>query len=672
MLDPKLLLIAFLFLFQKVIAQNRQIDSLQQILNTASTDTAKVHLLNKISSSLWYSHPDLSMEYAQKALNLSKRLQYQNGIKVAYNNIGLINDHRGNYPEALRCFLKTLEICELSNDIKTMAEVLNTIGVLNESLGDYEQALHYYEWSLVIKKRLEDTHGIALAYNNVGIVYGAMGKENKALDYHQKALKIREAIGYERGIANSLNNVGRIYVSQNHLDQAMNCFIESLKITNKIEDKHGHAFSLQNLALVFHKKKDYQKALFYAQKSYAIAQEANAKLQAMEASKLLSQTYQVILDYEKAFKYQSIYMSYHDSLMSEANKRKIAHLQSSYEIQKRDAEIALLNKDNHLHEAETKRLNAEAERKNLFLFASFTFLILLILLAIILIRHGQQQKKANWLLHKKNEEIKMNNLHLKMKNKEIELRNEEISEQKKILEDLNGIKDRLFSIIAHDFRSPLNSLQGTLLLLQMKAISYDEIKELLPEIIKKVDYSVSLLDNLLNWARGQMSGMKIKPVAFDLQSVTEETVHLLKGQASEKGILLHNLIPPAIPVYADPEMVKLVIRNLITNAIKFTNQGDVISIKVRETDDYYQIAIADTGCGIDEHKLNYLFTPGSNSTLGTSNEKGTGLGLWICKDFVEKNEGSIWVESEKGKGSTFYFTLPKNKETVQKNSVMVS
>lgn len=668
----KLLFIALLFICQKTLAQNREIDSLQQILDTASTDTAKIHLFNKMSSSLWNSHPQISMEAAQKALHLSEKLNYQNGIKIAYNNIGVIHDYQGNYPEALQCFLKTLAICEQSDDIKTMASTLNNIGVLYESLGDYEQALQYYERSLVIKKQLEDQHGMALAYNNLGGVYSALGKEDKGLNYHLKALQMREALGYSRGIANSLNNIGRIYVSQGKLHEALACFEKSYTITREIDDKLGHAYSLQNLALVFHEQKNYQKALFYAQTSYSIAQEINAKIPAKEASKLLFQTYQALRNYKMAFKYQSLYMSYHDSLRSEANKRKIAHLQSSYEIQKRDAEIALLNKDNRLHEAEARRLGAEAERKNLFLFASATFLIFLTVLAITLVRYNQQQKRANLLLSKKNEEIKISNLHLKMKNTEIELRNKEISNQKKILEDLNGIKDRLFSIIAHDFRSPLNSLQGTLSLLQLEAISYDEIKKVLPSIIKKVDYTVSLLDNLLNWSRAQMPGMKTVPVTFDLQSVTEETVHLLKSQAKEKNVLLHNMIPLAIPVYADPEMIKLVIRNLISNAIKFTNPGDMISIKVRDTDEYCQLTIADTGCGIDKSKLRNLFTPGNNSTLGTSNEKGTGLGLLICKDFVEKNGGDIWAESEKGKGSIFYFTIPKSSEAVTKKSVALA
>ncbi len=666
MFNPKFLSLFFLFFHvMGVFAQDAKLDSLQQQLSNSPDDTVRIRLLNEISTELWYSDTKRSMDFAQQALQLSEQLEHKDGIKTAYNNIGVIYDHQGNYPEALRYFLKTIALSEQTQDRKTMAKALNNIGVLYESLREYKQAMDYYQQSLTIKEQLGDQQGIALAYNNLGVVYSALGQVEKALDYHLKALQIREETGYQRGIANSLNNVGKIYAIQGKLDLALEYFNKSLVINKALDDKLGYAFSLQNLSSAYYQKRDYQKALFYGTKSFRAARDVQAVLHLKEASKGLFQTYQALHDYKKAFEYQSIYMNYHDSLTNEENKRKIANLQSNYEIQKRDAAIALLNKDKDLHKA-------EAERKNLFLLGSTVCLILLFLLAVILVRYSQQQNKANQLLQKKNEEVKTANLHLKMKNQEVEIRNKEIGEQKKELEDLNGIKDRLFSIIAHDFRSPLNSLQGTLSLFQVGAFSYEDMKELVPDIIKKVDQAVSLLDNLLIWTRAQMQGMKTRPTPFDVQSIVQETIHLLKSQAYEKGVLIHNLIPPVIPVYADPDMVKLVIRNLLSNAIKFTLRGDIISIKVQDTEDYYQVAIADTGCGIDKHKLQYLFKPDNHSTLGTSNERGTGLGLWICKDFVEKNGGRIWVETEKGKGSTFFFTIPKSMEVVRKSSVVVA
>lgn len=670
MSDLKPLLIAVLLLvIPKAFAQDNKVDSLQQLLFATKIDTAKVRLLNEISACLWYSEPDASVEYAEQALHIAQKNNYQNGMLKAYNNIGVINDGQGNYSKALQCFMKTLELSRDLGDAKATSKALNNIGVLYESLGEYKQALKYHEQSLEIKEKLQDEQGIGFAYNNMGVIYKELGQAAKALDYHLKALSIREKTDYQRGIANSLNNIGRIYLTQHLLEKAQQCFVKSLEITEQLEDKSGQAYSLLNLGLVYYKKYDFHQSILYAKKSFQISRELTAKLEIKESCKLLYQSYAALHDYQNAFKYQTTYLNFHDSLTSEETKRRIAHLQSSYEIQKRDGEIMMLNKDKEISEAETRRLNAEAERKNLFLFASFTFLAFLILLAVILVRYNRQHKRVNHLLHKKNEEIRHTNFDLQVKNKEIELRNEEVWEQKRSLEELNGIKDRLFSIIAHDFRSPLNSLQGTLSLLQMEAISYEELKNILPGIIYKVDHTVSLLDNLLNWARTQMSGMKTKPVDFNLQAIIEENVYLLKSQANEKGVLIHNLISPAIPVFADQEMIKLVVRNLLTNAVKFTSPGDVISVKVKETPHFYQVAVVDTGCGIDKDKLSYLFEPGKGSTPGTHNEKGTGLGLWMCKDFVEKNGGNIWAESEKSKGSTFYFTTPKSGHMKGEHSV---
>ncbi len=666
----KSLLIAFFSLAASgVFAQDAKVDSLQKLLFAATVDTVKVSLLNEISACLWYADPNESVEYAEQAMLIAQQNNYQYGLLKAYNNIGVINDSRGNYGKALEYYIKSLEISRDLGDTKSTSKALNNIGVLYESLGEYKQALDYHQQSLEIKGKLQDEQGIGSAYNNMGIIYKELGETEKALEYHRKALSIREKLGYQRGIANSLSNIGKVYLLQDKLALARECFERSLEIAGQLEDKNGQAYALLNLAAVYYREGDVRKAIYYARKSFNIYHKLDAKEEVKEACKLLYESYLALQDYRNAFKYQASYLKFHDSLTSEETKNRIAYLQSSFEIQKRDGEIMMLNKDKKISEAETKRLNAEAEQKNLFLFASFTFLTFLVLLAIVLVRYNRQHKHVNYLLNKKNEDIRHANFDLHAKNKEVGLRNEEVWEQKIALEELNGIKDRLFSIIAHDFRSPLNSLQGTLALLQMEAISYTELKDILPGIIHKVDHTVSLLDNLLNWARTQMSGMKTKPVDFNLQTIIEENVYLLKSQANEKGILIHNLISPAIPVFADQEMIKLVVRNLLTNAVKYTSPGDVISVKVQQVPGFYQVAVVDTGCGIDKDKLSCLFEPGKGSTPGTHNEKGTGLGLWMCKDFVEKNGGEIWAESERSKGSTFYFTIPKGEHISEDHAI---
>jgi PAS domain S-box-containing protein len=263
------------------------------------------------------------------------------------------------------------------------------------------------------------------------------------------------------------------------------------------------------------------------------------------------------------------------------------------------------------------------------------------------------QKKAEKSLLKRKRE-------LQEKNAKLLALSQELATQKQKSDDLNNLKDRLLSIISHDFRSPLNSLQGVLTLLQGKMISEEELRNLTERLLERVKVISTFLDNLLNWAKSQMEGTKVHLSRWNLHQVILTKMKLYQTQAEQKNIRLIAQIPENSKVYADLNMIELVIRNLISNAIKFSPQGASITLKVEDQpDNYVLISIADTGVGIDSDKITKLFGSENISTLGTANEPGTGLGLLLCKDFVEKNGGKIWVESTLGQGTCFYFTIPK-------------
>lgn len=226
------------------------------------------------------------------------------------------------------------------------------------------------------------------------------------------------------------------------------------------------------------------------------------------------------------------------------------------------------------------------------------------------------------------------------------------------LEDLNKLKDKLLSIVSHDFRSPLNSLRGTLSLFLMGAISNEELNTLTEDLVERLDNTYNLLENLLNWAKSQMQGMKVYGKKINLKTISEDCVNLLNPIADKKIVKIQNNIYTPISAFADNEMVKLVIRNLMSNAIKFTTTGNKIILDATQDKDFVTISIKDNGTGISNENQEKLFKLESFSTRGTSNESGMGLGLLLCKDFVDKNGGKIWFESELEKGSTFYFTLP--------------
>ncbi|MGB3588005.1 MAG: HAMP domain-containing sensor histidine kinase, partial [Tunicatimonas sp.] len=283
--------------------------------------------------------------------------------------------------------------------------------------------------------------------------------------------------------------------------------------------------------------------------------------------------------------------------------------------------------------------------------------VMLLLTVITLIRHKRVQL-ANEQLKSKNEEIEQKNRILKELHQQLKDQNSKITNQQKELEEMNTVKDKLFSIIAHDFRSPLNTIQGVLNLLHIDVLSSEELKSMLPHLSQKVNNNITLLDNLLNWARTQMNGLKINKINFTLRPEVEETVGLISQIASQKNIQIENNIEKQDQVHADPDMIQLVVRNLLSNAIKFTDTGGTIQISAQQQEDVVVTAISDTGVGMPESSVQQLFQQVGYSTKGTEQEKGTGLGLMLCDEFVRRNGGKIWVESKKDEGTTFYFTLP--------------
>lgn len=229
------------------------------------------------------------------------------------------------------------------------------------------------------------------------------------------------------------------------------------------------------------------------------------------------------------------------------------------------------------------------------------------------------------------------------------------------LKEMNAQKDKFFSIIAHDLRSPFNSLLGfsELLSEQLEEKDYSGVDEYARIIQNSAHRAVDLLDNLLQWARSQTGRLEFKPEYHALDSLVEDTISLLSETALKKSIQIRHEIPESLAVFADKSMLSTVLRNLVSNALKFTNTGGAITISVQQNQQHNTIMVSDTGVGIPpERKAGLFQLDQCESTLGTHNEKGTGLGLMLCKEFLEKHGGEIWVESEPSKGSTFSFALP--------------
>ena len=267
-------------------------------------------------------------------------------------------------------------------------------------------------------------------------------------------------------------------------------------------------------------------------------------------------------------------------------------------------------------------------------------------------------RTSNDQLHQEVAERKRAELALRAAHNELQQKNQE-------LQDVNASKDKFFSIISHDLRSPLSVILGMTELLRENFDHYapDRAKELLTRMNAAAERLNMLLENLLTWSRLQRGVMEYRPEKIDLRAIAEESRDLLLARAEQKDVVLANIIPPKTSAFADYDMINTVIRNLVSNALKFTTAGDRIELSASCSEIVAEVSVCDTGTGMSSEDLARLFRIDvQHSSIGTAGERGTGLGLILCQELVERNGGTIWADSRLGEGTTFRFTLPAQKK----------
>jgi signal transduction histidine kinase len=340
-------------------------------------------------------------------------------------------------------------------------------------------------------------------------------------------------------------------------------------------------------------------------------------------------------DYKSALAYTKQSKILQDSLFSQDMIQKIFQDQIRMQTENKDLEIAALNE---MQTRQADELSKQAFLRNIMVVVAALTGILL----FTVYRSGQRRIRINKLLIEHQNEIKKRSLEL---------------------EQLNQVKDKFFSVISHDLRSPINALSGILDLMAKSQIKPEELPKLTKELQLQFNHTKNLINNLLDWTLLQMDKLRIQPTQVDLRTLVDENFELLSSLHIKNVKLTNNILTNTF-AYADLNMVNLVFRNLILNGIKFTEEGGEIKVGAEIKDDKLVVSVQDNGVGISPAVQKILFEKTSGySTRGTHNEKGTGLGLILCKEFVERNGGQIWLESTEGEGSTFYFTLTPYRPT---------
>ncbi len=592
-----------------------------------------------------------SMAYIKKALNHEMKIGNKTNISKAHNIIGVLYYEQSNFVDALKHYLQSLKIYEETQNKDGIASIYNNLGLLYKEKGSIEIALKYYLKSLEINKSLNDSIGLAYCYNNLGVISRNKGDYIASLDYLNKSLEIKKKLGNADALASSFMNIGVTLNKQGHFDKALKVILEALEINEKLGDLPKQAQNYNILAETYLKMGVPYKSIPYGEKAYSIAKTVGQIRIMRDASEIQYKAFKQMSNYEDALQQLEITQSLRDSLVSVQKVEELSNLRSNYEIEKQQLEIESLNKDKIIQD---DRIERQALQRNV-LVVVLTFFAIIV---SILVKNNRRSKKNNDTLTQKHKEIEHKNNELARLNQEIVNQNVNINVQKNNLEELNQIKNNLFTIVSHDFRSPLKSIQGFLNLLQLGALTQEEMHKMLEDLKVKVDMTADFLENLLTWARNQMQKIESKPESIHLQRIAMDNISLVKPMADKKNVTLELDVPENIEAFADANMINLVVRNLVVNAIKFTSEGDLVKLSAIRDGAKVIFSVEDTGIGIDSEIINKLFNLETYSTSGTANEKGTGLGLILCKEFVEKNNGRIWAESKLGKGSIFSFSIP--------------
>ncbi len=620
------------------------------------------------------SDPKLILEFSEAAYEISKQLELH--IAEAFLSMGYANLVNKNYSRAVLFYQGARDYVLATSDLKLRPKVFLEMGKYYEWRNRYDSAFFFYESSFRYAQENQNIGAIISAYSAIGRMYeiqrlqsGAISiykkglhlaevngykeleaqicdiigdafaeinKFDSALYYHQQALRIYNILNLPDKIAASLTAIGATYRSKMRLIEALDYFEQAMRLNEQSSNLKVLASTLINLGSTYRIMGNFYNAILYLERGRRIAESVDEDNLALIAYQNLEDIYFEQKQFEKSAVYARKLNSLRDKLYNINISEALTEIRVKFEAEVKEKENQLLK--------EQKQSQQEIilkQKQILYIIGVGVFMLLLVLAFVI--KQYIEKRKTNRLLAQSKLEIERSH-------EEVQLQNQE-------LRKLNSLKDTLFSVISHDLRSPLNSINGMLALMSVAELDQKEIVALTKDLSLSVGESLNLLENLLNWARSQMQGYQCEKTLCDLSEIAQENIRLFNYATEKKGNRIINQLPDHLPVITDASMIRLVMRNLISNANKFTSNG-VITLSYKREVGRLLFTVADTGVGMDENIKIKLQQRQSVSSIGTKSEIGTGLGLLLCQEFASLAGAEIVFESTQGKGSRFTLSLP--------------
>ena len=577
-----------------------------------------------------------SMPLFQEALRLATEAKDIPSELSIINAMAQNYSFEGNYAEALNLNLKGIDLArEIDN--QPMLSVLNeNIAGLYADQKDFKNALMFYDTVQKINRRLGDEVIDAETQSNMASLY------KDAKDYKNAMFNINRSIStFEKHkvydwLAYAYEGKGDIYLDQEKYKWALYWYDQSnMLFKHQIEDDRIKIQLMNGMAKVYFGLEQDSLALVYAKKGLALSDKIKSLQGKIDCSETLYKLHKKNGNTPEALAYLESFKILSDSLFKDKNKQSLSLLETKLQYEQEKQELIEANE------------TALAKQRN-YIYFSVIILMILSIITFVIRRSENIQRKLN---------------------RELKEKSTAVTQREAQLHEINKTNTKLFSIIGHDLRGPIGGLQSMLKLFTDGEISTKEFVSFIPKLKTDVDNISFTLNNLLSWGMNQLNGVVTKPKRVSLSNLVNNNIQLLSEIANSKSIKIINQLPENPRIWADSHQMDIVVRNILSNAIKFTPENGLITINAVEKAGMWQVSIRDTGIGMTAEMQRSIFKDSSNiTTYGTNNEKGTGLGLSLCKEMVLKNNGEIWVDSVPRKGTTFYFTVPKAINRYQKAS----
>lgn len=600
----------------------RTIDSLNEL-----AFQAKRNDINKaVSLLLEASHLADQYDYKKgKAVNLL----YEAGMYHQY----------GYHKKALSLYFRSREISIQSNDTLIAARANQQIGAAFSDNNNLPAAENLYKQAMDAYVQLNRTEDIINMQNALGMIK-LSGKDLKETGrYFTEAEKGSIRIDYTYGLKKARYNLGLLHLEKGNLSRARTLFENSLELNVQERDHYGMSLNKTRLAEIAARQLDFEAATALALSAFNDAQSISAMRLMVDAVGKLSEIYERQNMPERVIEWQRILID---------EQARISEREKSYSMEFLDL---LKARQEERVQAEARVLDAQQRAKYSAVITMIVSIALAILaiLAFLLKKNFRRAKVFGKYLAEKNALIEK-------QIKELRELNEEILHQNASLEESNQMKNKLLSILSHDLRTPLINTRGILEFINAGDLNAEESKEVFDDLENQYVKVIALLDNLLFWIKGQMQGDEVEPVQIDLKTLIDEVVKEQEVPLRNKHVTVENVLEPDLVISGHPEMIKAIFRNLLSNAIKFTDHG---VIRFYSTiGDTLAIHVQDEGVGMSAETLDKVKKRTYFTTLGTQKEAGSGFGLMICKDLINKHKGELDVTSAPGKGSTFTVKLP--------------